>query len=75
MSLKDNCLIPYLQELEEMGVASLKLEGRMKRPEYVATVTRVYRMALDNGTVTQPMMKALGLHKEQIPASEKDDLV
>ena len=33
MSLKDNCLIRYLGELARMGVASLKLEGRMKRPE------------------------------------------
>jgi len=59
LSLKDNCLIGYLQELQEMGVASLKLEGRMKRPEYVATVTAVYRKALDEGTVTKPMMEAL----------------
>ena len=33
LSLKDNCLIHYLKDLESMGVASLKLEGRMKRPE------------------------------------------
>ena len=59
LSLKDNCLIHYLQELEEMGVASLKLEGRMKRPEYVATVTAVYRKALDEKVVTKPMMEAL----------------
>jgi len=59
LSLKDNCLIQYLHELEEMGVASIKLEGRMKRPEYVATVTAVYRKALDEGTVTKSMMDAL----------------
>ncbi len=59
LSLRDNCLIPYLKDLEEMGVASLKLEGRMKRPEYVATVTRVYRQALDTGSVTRPMLEAL----------------
>ncbi len=59
LSLKDNCLVHYVRELEEMGVASLKLEGRMKRPEYVATVTAVYRKALDEGTVTKPMMDAL----------------
>ena len=59
LSLKDNCLISYLKELEGMGVASLKLEGRMKRPEYVATVTSVYRKALDEGIVTKPMMDAL----------------
>ena len=59
LSLKDNCLIGYLQELEEMGVASIKLEGRMKRPEYVAAVTATYRKALDEGIVTDEMMDTL----------------
>ena len=59
LSLKDNCLIGYLQDLQRMGVASIKLEGRMKRPEYVAAVTAVYRQALDTGVVTQPMMDTL----------------
>ena len=59
LSLKDNCLVHYLKELEEMGVASIKLEGRMKRAEYVATVTAVYRKALDEGQVSKPMMDAL----------------
>lgn len=59
LSLKDNCLIAYLKELENMGVASLKLEGRMKRPEYVAIVTNVYRRALDSGKVTTDMTEAL----------------
>ena len=59
LSLKDNCLVHYLKDLENMGVASLKLEGRMKKPEYVATVTGVYRQAMTEGNVTRPMMKAL----------------
>ena len=59
LSLKDNCMVTYLRELEAMGAASLKLEGRMKRPEYVAVVTDVYRRALDGGKVTQEMMDAL----------------
>ena len=59
LSLKDNCLVQYLQELEDMGVASIKLEGRMKKPEYVATVTAVYRKALDEGVVTDSMKQAL----------------
>ena len=42
-----------------MGVASLKLEGRMKKPEYVATVTATYRKALDEGVVTKGMEQAL----------------
>ena len=59
LSLKDNCLVHYLQELEAMGVASVKLEGRMKRPEYVATVTDVYRKAMDEANVTRSMMQRL----------------
>ena len=59
LSLKDNCLIHYLQELQDMGVASIKLEGRMKKPEYVATVTATYRKALDEGVVTKGMEQAL----------------
>lgn len=49
----------YIKELEEMGVASLKIEGRMKRPEYVAAATSIYRRALDGGEVTQEMMDLL----------------
>ena len=59
LSLKDNCLIHYLKELENMGVVSLKLEGRMKRPEYVAAVTAVYRAALDHKVVTREMLQTL----------------
>lgn len=42
LSLKDVSLARYIPELTKMGVAVLKLEGRMKRPEYVAVVTRIY---------------------------------
>ena len=59
LSLKDNCLVEYLSELERMGVASLKIEGRMKRPEYVAVVTKAYRAALDGETVTAAAMQEL----------------
>ena len=59
LSLKDNCLIHYLQELQDMGVASIKLEGRMKKPEYVATVTATYRKALDEGRATRDMEQLL----------------
>ena len=59
LSLKDNCMVNHVKELQDMGVASLKLEGRMKRPEYVAAVTRVYRSAIDDGVVTKEMMDTL----------------
>ena len=47
LSLKDNNLAPYLNQMAQMGVACVKLEGRMKRPEYVAAVTGIYRRLLD----------------------------
>ena len=47
LSLKDANLSAYLQELGDMGVACLKLEGRMKRPEYVAVITSIYRRLMD----------------------------
>ena len=46
LSLKDLSLAGHLKALEHMGVACLKLEGRMKRPEYVAIVTGIYARAL-----------------------------
>lgn len=47
LSSKDLCLIEYLPEVLATGVASLKIEGRMKSAYYVAVVTRTYRQALD----------------------------
>ena len=46
LSLKDSCLVDRLAELEEAGVSCLKIEGRMKRPEYSAIVTNIYSKAL-----------------------------
>ena len=59
LSLKDNCLVEHVRELERMGVASVKIEGRMKRPEYVAVVTKAYRSAIDGKHVTEENMKEL----------------
>ena len=49
LSLKDLSLAGHLRELEEMGVACAKIEGRMKRPEYVAVVTAIYARAIREG--------------------------
>lgn len=60
MSLKDNCLVDRLEELEEAGVACIKIEGRMKRPEYTAIVTGIYSKALkENRKPTAEEMEAL----------------
>ena len=47
LSLKDLSLADHIPELVESGVASLKIEGRMKSPEYVFAVTNAYRHMLD----------------------------
>lgn len=48
LSLKDNSLVPYLNELDDIGIASFKIEGRMKRPEYVAAAVTSCRNALQH---------------------------
>ena len=47
LNSKDMCLIDHLKELEEAGITSLKIEGRMKSDYYVASVVNAYRRALD----------------------------
>lgn len=59
LSLKDLSLVPYLNELKDMGVSSFKIEGRMKRPEYVAAATYVCRQMLDEGRVDPDINEAL----------------
>jgi putative protease len=48
LSPKDTCTIENIKEIIESGAASLKIEGRMKRPEYVAGVVQSYRKAIDD---------------------------
>lgn len=53
MSLKDICTLDIIPEMAEAGIDSFKIEGRMKKPEYVALVTYMYRKYTDlyvNGT-------------------------
>ena len=47
MSAKDLCSLEFIEELKKAGVKAFKIEGRNREPEYVYTVTRVYRKALD----------------------------
>lgn len=49
LSLKDNCVIGELSQLAQMGVTSAKIEGRMKRPEYVAAAAAACRHSADSG--------------------------
>ena len=48
MSSKDLCLIKEIPEIVEMGIDSLKIEGRLKTEYYLATVVNAYRSAIDN---------------------------
>ncbi len=47
LSLKDMCLAQHMKEILDIGVASLKIEGRMKPPAYVQGVTAIYRKLID----------------------------
>ena len=49
LSLKDNCLAGHITEIINSGAASLKIEGRMKSPDYVYAVTSAWRRLLDEG--------------------------
>ncbi len=48
MSTKDLCLVKYVNDLKNIGIDSLKVEGRTKSLYYVSTVTKAYRKVLDN---------------------------
>lgn len=59
LSLKDNSVISHLRELEKIGIASAKIEGRMKRPEYVAVAVTACRQSLDRGEVDKDISEKL----------------
>lgn len=60
LSLKDLSLLSHIKELCDIGVSSFKIEGRMKRPEYVAAATAACRQAVDNGFIDETLFKTLG---------------
>lgn len=59
LSPHDNCLAEHVKELCDIGVSSLKIEGRMKSPQYVAAVTGVYRKIIDTGKASREDLKKL----------------
>ena len=59
LSPRDLMLVDALADMRRAGVASFKIEGRLKRPEYVAVVTGIYRRALDGDRVTDADREAL----------------
>ena len=77
LSPQDLAGLEVLSELIRAGVASLKIEGRLKSPEYVANITRIYRSALDQlseGRVTRaPNSNKVGL-AELAPPNERYEM-
>ncbi len=59
LSTRDLCSLPILDKIVASGVCSLKIEGRMKSPEYVYAAVRAYREAIDSGKVSESSQKAL----------------
>ena len=58
-STRDLCALPKLEELREIGVESLKVEGRLKSPEYVAAVSHAYRKALEKAQLNAQDLEPL----------------
>ncbi len=73
LSPQDLSGLEVLPDLVQAGVASLKIEGRLKSPEYVASITRVYRQALDAvcGKIDSRTSKVEGRGQTLKPASDR----
>lgn len=59
LSLKDLCAVEHIGALTDAGVCSFKIEGRMKRPEYVAAAVTAYRQALSGATPDLSQLEAI----------------
>lgn len=59
LSLKDMSLIPHIRQMADAGVTSFKIEGRMKRPEYVAAATAACRLALEGKPYDAESLRAV----------------
>ena len=68
LSLKDICTLEYIPELVEAGIYSFKIEGRMKKPEYVALVTAMYRKYVD-------LYISVGREKYKVDPRDKEKLM
>lgn len=69
MSPKDLCTIGFIDQLIEAGIDAFKIEGRKRSPEYVATVVKVYRKAIDawdKGILDDELKTALRVELERV---------
>jgi putative protease len=60
MSAKDLCALPFVGKMKKAGVVSFKIEGRNRSPEYVSTVVREYRKALDKDLSRKEIIEGVG---------------
>jgi putative protease len=72
LSPRDLAGIDVLPDLIRNGVASLKIEGRLKSPEYVASITRIYRQAVDRAM--ESLAKPVAHEADQTPAADRYEL-
>ncbi len=59
MSAKDLCTLPFIEKMKKAGIKSFKIEGRNRSPEYVYTVTKVYRKALDKKLTNDELKESI----------------
>lgn len=58
-SAKDLCTLPFIEKLKKAGITAFKIEGRNREPEYVYTVTKIYRQALDRKLSEQEIREGI----------------
>ncbi|MBO4493177.1 MAG: U32 family peptidase [Ruminococcus sp.] len=87
LSLKDLSLLPNARELADMGVDSFKIEGRMKRPEYVASAVHELKSALKGNAPDMKLLRGVfsrsgftdgyftGKRQDMFGVREKDDVI
>lgn len=78
LSAKDLCMTDDLKTLSDCGVASLKIEGRLRSPEYVYTVTRAYRNALDGKSADMDAVRTVfnrGEYTHGYVRSDRPDII
>lgn len=70
LSLKDMCTIEHIPELIEAGIDSFKIEGRMKKPEYAAGVTAIYRKYIDKYYYDKSYIQGRDEHGKQVKSED-----
>ena len=84
LSPRDLCAIEFLPELVKTGIDCFKIEGRLKSPEYVGTVTRIYRKYIDyiyensnlsNNELSKNINKMINIKNSDTSLSDKEELL